>query len=296
MAGVAGSARALLAWMAATLDNVKFAHTVFALPFCLISFCYAAWPGPSARQLLLVLLAMVFARTAAMSYNRYVDADLDAENPRTRGRPVPSGRLSLRAVLMCTVVSAACFVGVCALLNSLALALSPLALAVVLGYSWSKRFTWVSHLWLGAALAIAPVGGWVAAGAPLGSALPWVLASAVALWVAGFDVIYATQDESFDRERGLHSLVTRLGIRQALWAARFAHVGAVAALGAVWYLADRLGPVYLVGVGLAALCLLWEHLLVRPDDITRVNMAFFTANGIMSCVLCTAALADIYWW
>ena len=282
--------------LALVLDNVKFQHTLFALPFCLMSFGYATYPGPSGRLLLLVLLAMVTARTAAMSHNRFVDAELDAINPRTRGRPVPTGRITRRETLLWTVGSSGAFVGVCALINVWALALSPVALAVILSYSHAKRFTWLSHVWLGASLGVAPLGGWVAALGLPWSPVPWLIAGSVVLWVAGFDVIYATQDEAFDRETGLHSLVTKLGISGALWAARAAHVVAVGLLVALGLVADRLGVVYFAGLAVAAVSILVEHTMVRADDLSRVNVAFFTMNGIVSLVLCAATFIDVYWW
>ncbi len=280
--------------IATALDNIKFAHTVFALPFCLLAFGAASYPGPTPRLLGLVVLAMVCARTAAMSYNRYADAAIDAANPRTRGRPVPSGRMTRRETLAWTVVSALAFVAVAGLINAWALALAPVALLVILGYSHSKRFTWLSHVWLGLALSIAPMGGWIAAGGMPWDLPPLLIAAAVVCWVAGFDVIYATQDHAFDRAHGLHSAVVRFGVGRALLLARLLHLGAVAALVATGLAGERLGLVYYVGVALAALCLLWEHSLVRPDDLSRVDVAFFTMNGIVSLVLCAAGLADIY--
>lgn len=284
----------LWARIAVALDNIKFAHTIFALPFCLLAFGYASYPGPSWRLLGLVLLAMVTARTAAMSYNRYTDADVDAANPRTASRPVPSGRMSRRETLAWTLVASATFVGAASLINPWTLALSPLALVVILGYSHSKRFTWLSHVWLGMALAIAPMGGWIAAGGRPWAPVPLLIAAAVVCWVAGFDVIYATQDDAFDRGHGLHSAVVRFGVARALLLARALHLGALAALVGVGLAGERLGLVYYVGVALAALCIVWEHSLVRPDDLSRVNVAFFTMNGIVSMVLCAAGLADVY--
>lgn len=286
----------MLAKLRVALDNVKFAHTIFALPFCLMSFGCATYPGPSVRLLILVLLAMVTARTAAMSYNRYTDADIDAANPRTKGRPVPSGRMTRRETLLWTLVSAALFIAVCGFINRWTLLLSPVALAVVLGYSHSKRFTWLSHLWLGASLAIAPLGGWIAAGELPWDPVPWLIAAAVAFWVAGFDVIYATQDDTFDREHGLHSLVTRVGAANALLVARLFHAVAVACLIGLGLWSEHLGAVYFVGLGVAALCILWEHALVKPHDLSRVNVAFFTLNGVVSLILCVTTLLDIYGW
>lgn len=285
--------RALRA-IAVQLDNIKFAHTIFALPFCLLAFGVGARPGPSARLLLLVLGAMVSARTAAMSYNRWTDADIDAENPRTKGRPVPSGRLSRGACLAWTVAAGAAFLACAAAINLWTLLLSPIALGIVLGYSWSKRFTWASHLWLGAALAIAPMGGWIAAGgAPL-APFPMLLALGVLCWVAGFDVIYATQDHSFDRERGLHSAVVRFGVRGALVLARGLHALSLGSLVAAGLACEAFGLLYWIGLGVAAACIVWEHLLVRADDLSRVNVAFFTMNGLVSLVLCAAGLVDAY--
>lgn len=278
------------------LDNIKFQHTVFALPFCLISFGYASYPRPRVSDVILVLLAMVFARTAAMSYNRYVDADVDAANPRTRDRPVPRGQLSREAVLNWASGSSLLFMIVAGFINIWALVLSPIALLVVLGYSHAKRFTSLSHLWLGAALGIAPIGGWIAADQLPSNPIPWLISAAVVCWVAGFDIIYATQDEAFDRQEGLHSLVTRCGLANALRFSRALHVLSVALLLALGLVAPHLGPIYYMGVGIAAACLLYEQSLVRPDDLSQVNVAFNSMNGIVSIVLCVAAIADIYWW
>jgi 4-hydroxybenzoate polyprenyltransferase len=250
-----------------------------------MAFAYASYPGPSARQVALVLLAMVTARTAAMSFNRWVDADLDADNPRTRGRPIPSGRLHRGEVLLWTAASSAAFLVVCALLNARALALSPVALAWILGYSYTKRLTFLSHLWLG-----------IAAGAAPSAPVPWLISAAVAFWVAGFDVIYATQDGDFDRRVGLFSAVTRFGLGGALNLARAAHALSITLLVCVALRGQLLGGLYLGGVSVAAALILWEHALVRVNDLSRVNTAFFTANGLVSLALCAATIVDIYWW
>lgn len=283
-------------WLLLILENIRFAHTIFALPFCLMAFAYASYPRPNLSDLLLVLLAMVFARTAAMSYNRYVDADVDARNPRTRNRPIPSGRLSRRAVLAWTVGSSALFIIVAGLINLWALCLSPVALLIVLSYSHAKRFTSLSHLWLGLSLGVAPLGGWIAADQLPWSPVPWLISAAVLFWVAGFDIIYATQDEAFDRQAGLHSLVTRLGLVGALRLSKALHAASVVCLVALGLVAPLLGPVYYMGVGVAAACLLYEQNLVRPGDLSQVNVAFNSMNGIVGIVLCIATITDIYWW
>ncbi|MEN8164249.1 MAG: UbiA-like polyprenyltransferase [Acidobacteriota bacterium] len=267
-----------------TGEMIKFQHTVFALPFALIALVSAPAEGwPPLRVWLLVLLAMVAARTAAMSFNRLVDHRMDALNPRTASRALPEGRLNRKFVWLITVVASAVFVLAAGLLNSLCLMLSVPTLAVLLGYSLSKRFTAAAHLWLGAALGIAPVGAWIAASGRL-DLPPVVLGVSVMLWVAGFDVIYSLQDEVFDRSMGLHSIPTALGPRRALHLARAFHILSLAGFAAVAVLSGG-GPLRWSAVIAAAGMLVWQHTLVSPDDLSRVNAAFFTANGILAVVM-----------
>lgn len=272
-----------------TAEMIKFQHTVFALPFAVISLVTASgagWPAP--RIWLWVIVAMVGARTAAMAFNRLVDQDIDAANPRTANRALPAGRLSRAFVWTVTVAAAAVFVAAAAQLNRLCFLLSPVVLAVLLGYSLSKRVTAFAHLWLGLALGIAPVGAWLAVTGRFASP-PLVLAAAVMLWVAGFDVIYSLQDEAFDRDHGLHSLPAGIGVRRALAAARIFHLLAFAGFAAFALLAGG-GPLRLAAVGLAGGLLAWQHRVVKPDDLSRVNAAFFTANGILSIAMCALFL------
>jgi 4-hydroxybenzoate polyprenyltransferase len=259
---------------------IRFSHSVFALPFALSSAVIAAGSGISWRQVAWILVAMVGARSAAMGFNRLADQRLDARNPRTAGRELPRGAISRGEVWVFVAASAATLVVAAAMLNPLCLALSPVALLVVFGYSYTKRFTALSHLFLGLALAVAPMGAWLAIRGRF-EAPPVVLGLAVLFWVAGFDTIYAGQDEVFDRAEGLHSLPARLGTRRALALARLFHVIAVALLAAVYALAP-LHPVYLVGVAAVAGLLIYEHSLVRADDLSRIDAAFFTVNGWIS--------------
>jgi 4-hydroxybenzoate polyprenyltransferase len=259
---------------------IRFSHSVFALPFALSSAAIAAGRGISWRQVAWILVAMVGARSAAMGFNRLADQGLDARNPRTAGRELPRGAISRGEVWVFVVASAATLVVAAAMLNPLCLALSPVALLVVFGYSYTKRFTALSHVFLGLALAVAPMGAWLAVRGRF-EAPPVVLGLAVLFWVAGFDTIYACQDEAFDRAEGLHSLPARLGTRRALALARLFHVIAVALLAAVYPLAP-LHPIYLAGVGVVAGLLIYEHSLVRADDLSRIDAAFFTVNGWIS--------------
>ena len=259
---------------------IKLSHSVFALPFALSAAVLAAGGAPPLRQVVWILVAMVGARSAAMGFNRLADQELDARNPRTAGRELPTGRLSRGEVWAFVVVSASALVVAAAMLNPVCLALSPLALAIVFGYSYTKRFTALSHGFLGLALAIAPVGAWLAVRGALGWP-PIVLGLAVLLWVAGFDTIYACQDAAHDRTVGLRSLPARWGIRTALLAARALHAGAVSLLAALFALVP-LHPIYLAGVAAVAVLLAYEHSLVHPDDLSRVNAAFFTVNGWIS--------------
>ncbi len=275
----------VLAGIRETGEMIAFKHTVFALPFAVISLITAAAPGwPTGRTWLWVAVAMVSARTTAMAFNRLVDHRIDTANPRTAVRSLPAGRLSRNFAWIVTGVAAALFLFAAASLNSLCLVLAPPALAVLLGYSYAKRFTATSHLWLGFALGIAPVGAWIAVTGKVG----WpalVLAGAVALWVAGFDVIYSLQDEEFDREHALHSLPAQVGGRLALAIARAIHLLAFAGFLA-FALAAGGGPIRLLAVAAAGLLLAWQHRLIKADDLQSVDAAFFTANGTLAMAMC----------
>ena len=259
---------------------IRFSHSVFALPFALSSAVIAAGTGISWRQVAWILVAMVGARSAAMGFNRLADQAIDARNPRTAGRELPRGAISRAEVWVFVAASAATLVVAAAMLNPLCLALSPVALLIVFGYSYTKRFTALSHVFLGLALGVAPVGAWLAIRGRI-EAAPVVLGLAVLFWVAGFDTIYACQDEAFDRAEGLQSLPARIGVARALALARGFHVVAVALLAAVYALAP-LHPLYLVGVAALAGLLVYEHSLVRAGDLSRIDAAFFTVNGWIS--------------
>jgi 4-hydroxybenzoate polyprenyltransferase len=259
---------------------IKFSHSVFALPFALASAAVAANGRVPWRELPWIVVAMIGARSAAMGFNRLADQAIDARNPRTAGRELPRGVLSRGEVWMFVGVSALALIGAAAMLNPLCLLLSPVALLVVFGYSYTKRFTSLSHLVLGLALAIAPVGAWLAVRGHFDAA-PVFLALAVLAWVAGFDTIYSCQDVDFDRREGLRSLPALLGIPRALIVSRVLHVAAVILLAAL-YTCAPLHPVYLVGVGAVAALLVYEHSLVSADDLSRVDAAFFTVNGWIS--------------
>lgn len=277
------------------LSLVRFSHTIFALPFALIALLVATRGRPSPRLLALVVLAAVCARTAAMAYNRYVDREIDARNPRTAHRELPRGAVSPRSALVLAVVSAGGFVGAAAALGDVCLWASPVVLLVLLGYSHTKRFTALSHFWLGAALGLAPLAAWVAARGRIGPDIlvPGLLGLGVLAWVAGFDVLYACQDDEFDAREGLHSLPVRLGRRRALAVARLAHVAAVA-LFVAFGLRAGLGAGYAAGAGVAAVLLVHEHRLIGPEDLSNLDTAFFTMNGLVSLVMLVATMADLW--
>lgn len=275
-------------WLAQTVetaDMIKIQHTIFALPFAVISLITAAgtqWPDP--LTWLWVLLAMLGARTAAMSFNRLVDQHIDAENPRTRDRSLPAGRLSRSFVWVVTVTSMLAFVAAAGQLNRLCLVLSGPTLIVLLGYSYAKRFTALSHYWLGFGLGIAPIGAWIAETGAL-SWQPIVLGLAVLFWVAGFDVIYSLQDVEFDRKTKLRSLPETFGPKAALVLARISHGLAFAGF-AVFAAVAGGGWLRYTAVVVAGLLLSWQHRLISPADLSRVNAAFFTANGVLAVLMC----------
>ena len=273
------------------LEMIKFEHTVFALPFAVMSAFIAADGLPPLSKLGWILLAMVGARSCAMAFNRLADADVDAKNPRTATRAIPAGLITKGAVWCFTVISAGVLVVAAWRLNPLAFALSPVALAVVMGYSYAKRFTALSHFWLGLGLSISPVGAWIA----IQGSFAWppiLLCLVVLLWTAGFDIIYACQDVSFDREHGLHSIPARIGIKGALWLSSGLHVLAVLLLLSMPHFVD-LGLFYYIGVAIVVLIFIYEHAIVKPTDLSRVNLAFFTLNGMISLVLMVLSVADI---
>lgn len=273
---------------------VKFSHSIFALPFALQGAWLASGGLPAPRVLFWIVVCAVAARTAAMAFNRFVDRDFDAANPRTRGREIPAGVLTPRAVATLVVLASAAFVGAAFALNPLAGKLSLPVLAVLLGYSYVKRWSFLAHGALGLALALAPLGAWIAVRGDLAGDLRPVLALAVAVWtwVAGFDLIYSCQDAEFDGARGLHSVPARFGLRAALRASALLHVITVMALALVAVLAG-LGWIYWLAVAGAAVLLVWEHGLVAPDDLSRVDVAFFTLNGWVGVALFLGLVLDL---
>jgi 4-hydroxybenzoate polyprenyltransferase len=271
---------------------IKFEHTIFALPFALSAAAIAArGHGLSVPRLVGIVVAMAAARTAAMGFNRIADRHIDAKNPRTARRELPAGAVTLRAAWTLTLVSATVFVGAAALLGPLCLALSPVALALLFGYSFTKRFTFLCHLFLGLAIAAGPAGAWIAVRGDFTLA-PGLLMLAVAMWIAGFDVLYALSDRDFDRGAGLHSIPARFGVTGALVMSAALHA---VALGALLALAPTaaLGVPYLVGVAVVAALLVYEHAIVRPTDLSRLDAAFFTLNGYVSVAFFAATLVDV---
>jgi 4-hydroxybenzoate polyprenyltransferase len=291
------------------LSLIKFSHTIFAMPFALIGFCLAAreplmnWikhtntgSGAEARPLWmifsLVILCMVFARSAAMAFNRYLDRSIDAKNPRTAVREIPAGVITPGNALIFTIISCALFITCCALINTLCFYLSPVALAIVLGYSYTKRFTALCHLVLGLGLSLAPIGAWLAVTAKF-EWLPLFFSVTVLFWVSGFDIIYSLQDEEFDRSQKLYSMPAWLGKKSALRVSGILHViTALSVLTAGWY--GNFGTLYWVGAGLFIGFLIYQHLLVKPDDLSKVNIAFMTTNGMASVVFAVLAIADLF--
>jgi 4-hydroxybenzoate polyprenyltransferase len=276
---------------AVTLEMIKWEHSIFALPFALTGAVLAAGTWPPLRVLGWIIVCMVAARSAAMAFNRLVDARLDAANPRTAMRALPAGALTTSFVAGFVLLSAVIFFLGAAMLNRLTLLLAPIALGVVLAYSYMKRITRWSHLVLGLALGIAPSAAWIAVRGSLDPRII-ILTLAVLLWVGGFDVLYACQDFEHDRSAGLNSVPQAFGLDAAFWIARAMHVAMLAALS--WMVVSfQLGRVAMIGVGVVALLLLYEHLLVSPRDLRRMNAAFFTLNGIISVVFFAFIATDV---
>jgi 4-hydroxybenzoate polyprenyltransferase len=281
----------MLATLCTYLEMIRFPHTVFALPFAFTGAVLAAHGIPPTEKLLWILVAMVGARSGAMGMNRLADRQLDARNPRTRDRALPQGKISPGAALAFVVVSFGVFLGAAWMLNPLCFALTPLAIAIVSGYSYTKRFTTLSHLILGLSLAMAPVGAWIAVTGAF-ALPPLVLAAAVVFWVAGFDVLYALMDIEFDRRVGLFSIPARLGAETGMWVSRAFHALTLGCFALLLPLL-HLGAVYAAGVGLAALLLLYEHLLLSRHGLAKLDVAFFNANGLLSVAIFACTLADL---
>jgi 4-hydroxybenzoate polyprenyltransferase len=273
------------------LSLVTFSHTIFALPFALLAAVLAAGGVPEAGKVLWILVAMVGARSSAMAFNRIADRAIDAVNPRTEARDIPAGRVSVASASAFCFLSAAVFVLAAWRLGPLCLALSPVALAIVLGYSYTKRVTALAHVVLGLGLAIAPVGAWIAVTGGF-AATPILLGLSVLFWVAGFDVIYSLQDEAFDRAHGLFSLPARVGARRALDVSTAFHAASLVFLYGVFVL-SRGGALFGAGVVLAGVFLVRQHVLVSPQDLSRVDGAFFTANGWLSVAVFLFGAGDV---
>jgi 4-hydroxybenzoate polyprenyltransferase len=276
---------------AAILEDIKIQHTVFAMPFAVMSAFIAAHGTPPLGVLGLIVVAMVFARSAAMAFNRLVDATYDGKNPRTKGRVIPSGMASRGQYVIFIVAASAGFILACSQINRLSLILSPVALLIVFFYSYTKRFTAYSHFFLGLALSLAPLGAWVAVKEEI-SAASLVLAGAVVFWLAGLDAIYSLQDVEFDRAHGLNSIPQRFGVQRALILSAVFHAVMVGFLFILPFISP-LSWIYAVGASLTAGLLLYEHWLVRPDDLSKVNVAFFNVNGVISVGLMAFTIADI---
>jgi 4-hydroxybenzoate polyprenyltransferase len=273
------------------LEMIKFEHTVFALPFAFTGAILAARGLPTAEQILWITAAMVGARSAAMGFNRWADRKYDAENPRTRERALPRGLVTPFQVILFTAAASAVLIFAAYQLNRLSFILSPVALGIVFFYSYTKRFTFLAHAFLGLAICLAPVGAWIAVSGAI-EAPALVLGAAVLFWLLGFDVLYALQDIEFDRKAGLHSIPQRFGIGRSLWISRASHVLTMAAL--FWlYALLSLGWYYLTGVLIALCLILYEHSLVKEDDLSKLNMAFFNMNGYISVTVFIFTLLDV---
>jgi 4-hydroxybenzoate polyprenyltransferase len=288
----------LLPKLASFAGDIKIHHTVFALPFALLSTFLAAGGMPRVGVLLLILFCMVTARTAAMAVNRLLDARLDALNPRTSRRAIPSGALAVRFYLLAVCICSATFIGATALFqvmyhNPWPLLLSVPVLAWLGAYPLFKRFTPLCHYWLGASLALAPVCAWIAVKGNLELPPVWMFVS-VLFWTAGFDIIYACQDHAVDVRDGLYSVPARMGIAKALWVARLSHVVCAAGLILLGLSTPRFGPIYFTGVSLALALLIIEHSLVSEKNLSKIGLAFFTMNGILSVAIGTLGIIDVF--
>jgi 4-hydroxybenzoate polyprenyltransferase len=280
--------------LAIIFSDIKIQHTVFALPFAVMSAFLAAGGMPKVEQLIWIVVCMVGARSAAMAFNRIVDARFDAKNPRTRERALPSGQVGIGIYLAFLIASSILFIFSAWMLNQLAFCLSPVALVIVFFYSLTKRFTAFSHFWLGLAISIAPIGAWVAIREEI-SFISLLLGAAVVFWLVGFDILYSCMDVDVDRVNRLHSIPQRFGVAMALKMAWASHAVMVVFLLILLEFTVLLGPIYLAGVVLVAGLLIYEHSLVKKDDLSNVNMAFFNVNGIISIGLMVFVVVDCIW-
>src|SRR5687768_8561821 len=282
----------MMAKLRTYLSFVRFSHSVFALPFALTGALLASRQQPVTwRHVLWIVACMVTARSAAMGFNRLVDARFDAANPRTSSRELPSGRMSIKEATLFVVVMSMAFVASAAQLSWLCFMLSPVALIIIFWYSLAKRYTWATQFFLGLAMAVAPVGGWLAAGGGAGWE-PWLLGLAIALWVGGFDVLYACQDVDVDRRQHLKSIPVRFGIARALWISRAMHVGTIGCLAILGAIAG-LGPIYFFGVAAVAGLLIFEQSLVSAADLSRVKFAF-DLNGYVGIIYFVITAISVY--
>lgn len=271
---------------------IKFQHTIFALPFALIEMLVCADGLPTFNVIFWILVAMVSGRSTAMAFNRVVDLKFDALNPRTKHWHLPSGKIGVKSVWVFIVIMAIIFIFSAYMLNTLAFSLSPLALAILYFYSFTKRFTWLTHLFLGLSLGIAPIGVCIAIKSQI-TFPSFILGLAVVLWVAGFDIIYATQDVEFDKKYHLHSIVVKFGLPKALFISQAMHLLMIFLL--LWFTTlTQLGLAFFIGIFIILLMLIYEHSLVSPDDLSKVNIAFFNINGAVSVVLFVMACIDIF--
>ncbi|MGE0637089.1 MAG: UbiA-like polyprenyltransferase [Bacteroidia bacterium] len=277
------------------LSLIKFSHTVFALPFALLGFFLAVKTTEANldwKLLGLVVLCMVFARSAAMAFNRLIDTDVDKDNPRTAIREIPSGIIGKGSALVFVILNSLFFITTTYFINTICLYLSPIALLVILGYSYTKRFTFLCHLILGLGLSLAPIGAWLAVTGEF-AILPILFSFAVLFWVSGFDIIYALQDEAFDKSKGLHSIPAVIGTKNALLLSSVFHLLSAGFILAAGFIGNA-GVYYWIAAAIFSGLLLYQHSLVKPNDLSKVNIAFFTTNGIASIVFATLAIADLY--
>lgn len=282
------------------LSLIKFSHTIFALPFALLGFFLGtleSGAGLDGRLFLLVLLCMVFARSAAMAFNRYLDRDIDVQNPRTAGREIPAGIIAPRAALAFVFINSLLFMLTAWFINPLCFVLSPVALLVVLGYSFTKRFTFLCHFVLGLGLSLAPIGAYLAVQGQF-ALLPLLYSAAVLLWVSGFDIIYALQDDDFDRSLNLNSIPVALGRDGALRLSSALHLACAGVILLAAYLLYSMYPafgwIHWVAAGIFTGLLVYQHAIVKPNDLSRVNLAFFTTNGVASLIFGGMVILDIY--
>ncbi len=278
------------------LSLVKFSHSIFAMPFALFGFFLALHINELSFdywKLIYVILCMVLARNTAMGFNRYIDREIDKKNPRTQSREIPSGKVSEKAALFFVIINALLFIVTTYFINTLALILSPVALAVVMGYSYTKRFTSLCHVVLGLALALSPIGAYIAVTGSFNSIIPVLVSFSVLLWTAGFDIIYALQDDEFDSENGLFSIPGAIGRKKALILSRFLHFASSILLLVVGLMLG-FNTFYLIGYALFTALLLNQHRLVKVDDLSKVNLAFFTMNGIASVIFGIFAVVSVW--